>query len=121
MHTGPMPISEFVRIVQDNQNQHWGGVRVYSTRWGPRQGAPAGTCTMTFGDWEEGWWYNVPIPNVPEKGQSVKPHGKGKKLYEGWRTLLKDMVRSRLVRPTKELENVLGQNDLYKASQGVWL
>ena len=104
---GPIYIGDFERIVERNAYAPW-NLQFRTTRWGRVNGAPADTCTLIMGDWDSGDARNIPIPDIPENSIQL-PNGRVR--HRGWRSLLKFMCQDRWIRPSKEIEELLGTKE----------
>lgn len=129
--SGPMPISEFQDLI--HRNAYKPNIRWISSRWGARNGAPDGTCTMLVGAWlpvrntnervfqtvhrDHVGAYNVPTPVVPEF-TDVDPESQ-EILARGWRGLLPWLIADRVIRPSPEIETWLGHREFDSAVRGL--
>lgn len=111
-----IPISEFENIVYRNAYAPW-DMRFYTSRWGRYNGAPANTCVLIKGDYANGDVRNVPVPEIPENTQ-LQHDGIHIK-HRGWRTLLKFLCQDRWIRPSPEVERLLGTRDFAEARKGL--
>ena len=118
---GPMEIGNFERLVRDATRPCIGGPQIlrHAKRY---SNAPADTFTFVFGDWDDGNWYNVPIPLLPEETQR---NPNGTVACYGWRELLRDFVRDQMCVLTPAIEKALDV-EAHKfrqelQSRGIWV
>lgn len=99
------------------RNETYPNIRFIASRWGKRQGAPDGTLTVLVGDWPMTYKYgkayvspqhiaayNIPYPWVPRDAIAAED---GTILKNGYRTILRNLLRDRAIRWTPEIQRVL--------------
>lgn len=127
---GPMWTDEFVELV--HRNAYKPNIRFISSRWGARNGAPAGTCTLLVGAWlpvrntgerftptvhsDHVGAYNVALSQIPE--YTVERED-GEIVHRGWRGLLQCLIADRVIRPSREIEKLLGRKDYEMITRGL--
>lgn len=129
---GPMWTDEFVDLI--HRNAYKPNIRFISSRWGERNGAPAGTCTLLVGAWlpvrvsdhkELNNWhvhhdhvgaYNVALSQIPEY-TIEKPDGEI--IHRGWRGLLQWLIKDRVIRPSEEIRRLLGDQHYERFTKGL--
>jgi hypothetical protein len=128
--SGPMWTDDFVDLV--HRNKYKPNIRFISSRWGERNRAPAGTCTLLVGAWlpsinteERKTWrvhddhvgaYNVALSQIPEFTQV---RDDGEITHRGWKALLQILVNDRVIRPSREIEALLGTHQFEKTVRGL--
>lgn len=111
-----MLIGELEEIIK--RSETYPNIRFIASRWGERQGAPENTLTVLVGDWtitekygkphlskEHISHYNVPYPFVPRDTICDR---NGVPIKRGYVGLLIEMLKDRVIRPTKEVRRALG-------------
>jgi len=81
-------------------------IRFHVSRWGRYNNAPTETCTMSVGNINDGVGWNIPMPEIPRR--TVVDPKTGRVKHRGWATLLTFMLKYRVIRPSKEIEMLLG-------------
>ena len=128
--TGPMWTDEFVDLV--HRNAYKPNIRFISSRWGERNGAPAGTCTLLVGAWlpvvnsdEKKPWsvdpdhvaaYNVALSQIPEYTVYDEEGGL---VHRGWKGLLQLLIADRVIRPSEEIRRLLGVREFDNSKRGL--
>ena len=115
-----MYIGDFEELVK--RNEVYPNIRFVSSRWGKRQGAPEGTCTVLVGAWpmtqkygkpylhpDHKGAYNVPIPFIP---RHTIENEDGSIQKRGWESLLKMMLYDNVIRYSDEIRKVLESNEV---------
>ena len=78
---------------------------------------------MLVGDWLQDPWgnlkpehisaYNIPTPFIPEK--TLYDGKTGRVIARGWRAIVSEMVQDRIIRPSREVERWLGEEEFQLA------
>lgn len=127
---GPMWTDEFVELV--HRNAYKPNIRFICSRWGARQGAPASTCTLLAGAWlpvhvseeqrsyvvhkDHVGTYNVALSQIPE--YTVERED-GEIVHRGWRGLIQWLIADRVIRPSPEIERLVGTKDFEMMTRGL--
>lgn len=116
-HHGPLEISDLVELVA--RNAYRPNVRWITSRWGPRNGAPTESATLLVGDWlfdsygnlkrDHETAYNVTTPFIPE--YTIKDPETDRISAVGWRSFVIELVQDRVIRPSREVEKLLGRKE----------
>lgn len=110
-----MDTSDFVELAYRNAYQP-ANIRFLRNRWGAYHGLPTTICTMVVGDSADGNARNIPTPQIPEY---TVDRDDGEILHRGWKDLIVMMIRDRTLRPSRELEKILGKDLFDRARKGL--
>lgn len=119
-YRGPLWTVEFADFVWRNAYNP-GRLRFIYSKWGDKyhNRAPEGTCSLVNGSMDEGLIYNVPHPQIPE--HTVIDAATNRIAHRGWRGLVQLLLTDRVLKPTREVERLLGHRlyeDMRKAASG---
>lgn len=116
--SGPLWTVEFADFVWRNAYDP-GRLRFIYSKWGDKyhNRAPEGTCSLVNGSMDEGLIYNVPHPQIPEL--TVIDPDTNRIAHRGWRGLVQLLLNDRVLKPTREVERLVGHKLFDQLRKGV--
>lgn len=110
-------IADFEALFYRNCYTPW-EFRFVRHDWGARNGAPTKTCALVRRSIMEGNGISVPYPQIPEMTQYRRSDPRYI-AHRGWRALIVGLCNDNWLKPTPEIERLLGPIDYERARKGV--
>lgn len=114
-HRGPLEITDLIELV--DRNKYKPNVRWITGEGARANGSPSQIATCLVGSWITNTYggmsqehvtnYNVTTPFIPE--HTIINGKTGRVDARGWRDIVTEMVCDRVIRPSREVEKILGR------------